>query len=421
MVARKSRRIVAWLLLATCVSLAAMGADSATAWMGEMVPWPMMATGIAARQVELSEHPTEEVELPDLCGDEVQYALLPLGDGPDPGITCAVIVGSQDVPSLLVDVQNNESLADDVWLSPTRRLDLDAYGWLVEVMVEFPSGGAIRRIPYHILITGEYSYETGSYVWFYGGSCHRRGVLTVDGAAYPIAVTNLQTTGGYEDPETLVLAVDVDRDGVLNTLPGSHEVFGPGEAISIAEGAYRIHSVQADGTQIEFERVGEPSPRPAIEPGLPAPGFEVGSVTGDVVTVPDDQLTTVVVFLASGRSSGCSTCGLDRFVMPERVRDLERVLSDQAPGVARIVVVTDREVSAENLRAAISDVPVAVCVAPDVVELYRGTEELLVIDAGGTIAALDQFWFTYVEGRPVIQLHRLSALDVASIVNRLTY
>jgi len=414
-----SRKLVALVILATFVSVATAGADTAIAWIGEMVPWPMMATGIAMVELELSSDPMAGEIRPGLRSDAVQYGLFALGDGSDPGVSCAVSHHEGEPPVLVVDADNNETLVDDAWLLPARRLDLNTYAWLIDVMVAFEGGDEAHRVPYHLLVTAQYSHETGLFEWFYGGSCHRRGLLTIDGAAYPIAVTNLQTTGGYEDPETLVVAVDVDRDGVLDTLPGSHEVFGPGQDIVLETGSYRIASTRADGMRIEFERVGEASPRPVIKTGLPAPGFEIGSVTGDPIAVPDAQQTTVLVFAGSGRSAGCSTCGLDRFAMPDRVRDLERVLADRAPGAVRIVIITDREVSASDVSAPLSNIPVAVCVAPDVVDLYRRMEELLVIGSDGTIAAMDQFWYTVVEGRPVIHLHRLSPLDVASIVSRL--
>jgi len=416
---RRSKTKIVILASSVLMMLAAPVCGTEEGWLGEMVPWPMMSTGIAMVELELSSEPIEGERGPELCSDEAQYGLIALGDGSDPGVSCAVSRQPGEPPVLVVDVETNETLADDRWMPPTRRLDLDGYGWLLDVMVEFSNGDTICRIPYHLLITAAYSHEVGDYVWFYGGSCHRRGVALFDGVPYLVGMTNLRTSGGYEDPETLVVAMDVDRDGILNTLPGAHEVFGPGQDVVLDSGRYRIASTRADGTWIEFERVGEAPLRPAIEVGLPAPGFEIVSVTGHEIQMPDAQQTSVLVFACSGASAGCSTCVPDLFLLPERVRELERVLTDLGCGAVRIVVITDREVSAEVVPAPLSNIPVKVCVAPDVVDLYRRTDSLLVVGPDGTIAAMDEFWSTFIEGQPVVRLHRLSALDVTSIISRL--
>ncbi len=406
------------LLVITVLSAgAATMCETARALLGQMVPWPMMSTGIVGKRLEAHEDPIEALVLPDLPSP-TGFGLMALGRGSDAGVACAMWERPDGPPLLLVDVYNNEDLTDDPWCEYDERTGLRTYDWLVEVMVEFYADDFSSRVPYFVGITAAYSYEERGYTWHYGGYSHRRGLLSVDGADYLIAIANLKTTGGYEDPATLVVAIDIDRDGRLNTLPFSHEVFGPGEPLALPGGTYRISSVRPDGTRLELERVGGPIPRPPIEIGLAAPPFRSTSTSGDDVGLPGDGTRVTALLFQASSIGGCTSCSDVTFSMPKRADELIKVLSGMEEEV-QLIVATDLLVPDEFAVDVTLSIPVYVIPDPDVVELYRRHTGLLVIDKDGIIAGMDRPWSRFEDGRPIWTVEYLNPSDVLWIVQEL--
>jgi len=92
---------------------AAATCETAQTLLGQMVPWPMMSTGIAGRGLEIDRAPDEALTLPDLP-PSVRFGLMALGHGSDPGVSCAVCNQLDGPPLLLVDANNNEDLTNNL-------------------------------------------------------------------------------------------------------------------------------------------------------------------------------------------------------------------------------------------------------------------------------------------------------------------
>lgn len=395
-----------------------------TALLGEMVPWPLMSAGTAAKGMPLSDEPRLGVCRPSLSGPEVRFGAILLADGSGPGVACAVLDQGERPPMLLVDTNNNEDLRDDSWRRYDQRTDLNTYNWLIEVMVTFDVDGIVSRVPFELLITARSSPQAAAYEWFYGGYCQRRGVALIDGVAYRMAMTNLQTTGGYGNPGTVVTSVDIDRNGILDTLPCSHEVFGPGEPVVLADGrAYRIDSIRPDGTVVELKPIGTAAPPEIVAPGSIAPPFQVTSHSGELVALTgENPAVTLLFFSGSPRTSSCDPGDEGTFALPARVEDTLRFLPPelQESGSLRVIVLTDRPLGTGFRFLSPNLAPVYVAYAPDVIARYRRPEGLLIVDRRGVIQAMDQFWYTFSDGHPIVKYHTLEIDDIASIVDALT-
>jgi len=417
---RCPRRAIARLGLIAVFCLAPLSAcaSSYEAYLGEMVPWPMMTTGIRGRALEVQTIPSESVVLPENLPD-VTYGYLELGSGMDSGVTCVFWEQDEGAPLILVDANNDNDLSNDNWLSYDERTDLNEYNWLFDVIVQFDSNGIVSRVPYHLLLQATFSYELDEFEWRYGGYCHRRGLLSIEGTDYLIAVTSLLTTGGYEDPSTLVVAVDIDRDGQLDTLPFSHELFGPGEPLDLPTGQYKIVWTNTVGTRLEVERVGEPSDRPIIERGVLAPEFLVRSTSGDLLGPTDNEgRTTLLLFAGSsiGNIGECASCSEPAtFSMPTRAYDILDLIKQWGDQV-RLLVITDLPLPSELEEPA---APLYVVYAPDVVDLYRRHTGLVIVAPNGEIVELDRGWYQLVNGRPVWDVYYLQDWEIDAIVRRI--
>lgn len=258
-------------VLAVACSAALLGAEIAL--LGEMVPWPMQCAAITGDCLDLlAEGPVEGFAWSGGL-EPVRHGLLRLGNAADPGVALVEYRQPCGPPLLLVDADNDESFDNDSWLLPDVRSGPRAYTWFITVTVEYGEAGTACRLPYRVSVYGEYSYESRAYANHYGGYSHRRGLVTIDGRRYVMATASLGSTGRYDDPRNLVTALDLDRNGKLDTLPYSHEVFGPGEPVVLPSGTYSIVWASPDGQQLHLERQGEGAPRPVIARGEPAPSF----------------------------------------------------------------------------------------------------------------------------------------------------
>ncbi len=388
----------------------------------EMVPWPMMCASIAGESLVLGPSLTSGIGCSD-CPGGTRYGVLKLGDGTDAGTACAVLEFPDSPPLLRLDTDNDQELADDAWLHFDVQVGPRAFEWYVTTLVKFASTGSTIRVPYRVVVHAEYSYEMGDYEWFYAGFSHREGFVDIGGRSYAIAVASVTTTGTYSDLSSLVVAVDIDQDGTLDTLPYSNEVFGPGEALVLPTGAYRVSSMSSDGLTIHLDRQGDSVPRPVIARGGPAPAFSTIDLNGETVSVPDYlSVATVLVFvpsLGSGpRSSSCTTCsGTSDF--SARAADVLNAISDLG-GRVTLVVVSGAPDPVPLAQEPQSRVRVHVVYDPSVNALYRRTTVgAFVMDGNRMIVAMDEVWSTIKDGVPHGAYAELRPFDIRYAVEQL--
>jgi hypothetical protein len=403
------------------VASAAWASDVEVALLGEMVPWPMQCAGITGDSLDfLGEGPMEEIGWSGGV-KPVRYALLPLGNASDPGITVVEFAQPGGPPLLLLDADNDESLDNDSWLLPDVRNGPRSYTWFITVTVEYGEVGTVSRLPYRISVYGEYAYESQAYAYHYGGYCHRRGLVTIGGEKHVMAVVSLGSTGCYDDLGSLVTAVDLDYDGELDTLPYSHEIFGPGAPIVLPTGTYAIVWASPDGQEFHLQREGDGGARPSIARGEPALAFEARTVDGLDISVPArDGRITVLVFVRRVTASDCVTCSTSSLLSRERVDDIRAALYGLAEEIALVVIVEEMPPDGFHFEDGFR-ISVDVVCDPAVNNLYRRSVGAFVIDADGMIVAMDETWIVSPDlfGRPKGAYQELRGFEIRDVVDSL--
>jgi len=403
-------------LLISILSLAAVCTH--TGFLGEMIPWPAMSAALSVVELALADQPSENITGLEAWGtaDEMAFGLLPVGTGTDPGVSFVLFPG--EPPRLIIDTDNDEDLADETGCYDIERSDARSYGWFVTVSVEYEENGATHCAPYHVLIQALYLYSSGSYIYGYSGWCQRSGLIELEGELYPISITSQLSNGVYSNISQLVVVVDTDGDGELNDLPGSHEVFRPGEPIQVGTSVYRISFVSDDGRSIAVEAIGTASPRPVIARGEPAPDFQSRTVTGDPFALSDFRGDVVVLlFLPDLSPTDCATCfSPSPSPWVSRLTDIWQALDWINEGM-QMVVVTESPLSSEQL--PLTEERISYVYDPDVVRLYRRSYGALVIDQQGIIRAMDEAWSKFVGVRPSGKLDELDAIEILWVVERL--
>ncbi len=391
------------------------------AWLGELVPWPMLATGFAAKSLILAETPQETIVLGGMSA-YARFGLLPIGSGLDPGISFALLEDDDVPPLLRLDANNDEDLSNDPWLSYSEQEGPRKFTWFLTITPEYETNGTVSRVPYHIVFVAEYDYDAGGYECYYAGYSHRSGLVNIDGATYAIAVTSLVSTGLYSELSTLVVAVDLDQDGFVDTLPYSHEAFGPGEPIDFPTGKYRISWASDDGRILHLEREGEAEPRPVIARGKPAPGFEAVTIQGESVSIPSRlNEVTVLLFLSSISDGDCPSCGENAATVNfSRLESIQASLSNLAKeGSISLVVIVDADISDSLIPE--SEPTAYVVFDPAINRLYRRSFGVgaFVIDQEGIIVAMDEAWSTFGCTRPHGAYSQLRTSEIRAVVERL--
>ena len=123
------RRLVGLAVAAVVLAVAssASTSDIEVALLGEMIPWPMQCAGITGDSLDLlAEGPLEELAWSGGV-EPVRYALPPLGNDADPGVTLVEYAQPGGPPLLLLDADNDENLDNDSWLLPDVRNGPRAY------------------------------------------------------------------------------------------------------------------------------------------------------------------------------------------------------------------------------------------------------------------------------------------------------
>jgi len=405
--------------LACAVGCGVSVSSAEVALLGEMVPWPMQCAAITGGRVQFTERPTEEIAWSGGI-EPIRYALLPLGNAADLGITVLEYAQPGGPPLLLLDEDNDEDLDNNAWLHPDERNGPRSYTWFPTVTVEYGQRGPVVRHPYRISVHGAYSYESEAYEFFYSGYSHRQGVVTIDGERYAIGIASLGSTGCYDDLQSLVAAIDIDRDGELDTLPYSHEVFGPAAPIVLPTGTYSIFWANAEGSEFHLRRVDEGFLRPTIARGESAPSFDSESIRGERIAVPaEDGRITILMFIHRVTASSGAACSAPSLLSWDRIEDVRAALSHHEQHVALVVVVEEQPPAGFRFEDGFG-IPVSVVCDPAVNELYRRSVGAFVIDVDGVIVAMDETWLTTdCLGRPRGAYEELRGLDIRAVVDGL--
>lgn len=409
-------------VLLICVNAGGQGENRA--FLGELVPWPILPSALPMIQLELEEVPAESgIDLP--LGFPVAirplYGLVPLGSGDDPGVTLAIF--ENGTPRLWVDFNNDEQFSFDEFLHVGSRIGLRAYSWSIQVMVEYSDGERFHHFPYQILVVASYSYTGDRYEVRYGTSGVRRGLIHLAGGLYPIAIMDLSQTARYDDPSRLLVAVDTDGDGRLNILPGSHEVYFPSAPLrfQVGETLYEIMEVSVEGQHLTVQPVGYAKPRPVIAPDHLAPDFETQSPDGRLLRLSDYRDSVVVLaFLPDLKGTRCPTC------VPAATRSSDRFVAiraalEEVEGDVVLIVITncyplpEAQIHSEEPQA----LRIETVLDSLITELYRRTEGVIIVDQAGKIAAMDQWWYSEKCGEPRGKLEQLHAEEVRAVVARL--
>ncbi|HCL90210.1 MAG TPA: hypothetical protein DHW70_02630 [Candidatus Atribacteria bacterium] len=406
-------RIIVCLILFAIVSIVPVFADQ-VGYLGEMRPWPMLCAGVPILPLDLSDSPLETLVGP-VCAGECSYALIPVGNGNDPGIS--VVIWNEENPRILVDTNNNEDLGDESGVYAREQIFLHAFTWSFNVDVEYEVKGTVHTVPYHLSIIADYSYETEKYRFLAGGFCQRRGGIELSGSFVPIAITDLSSTARYNDVSQLVVAIDTDGDGKLDTLPGSHEVYKPGGPLQVGDVLYEITYVSVDGRTIALKEAGAAIPRAILKPGRQVPDFATVAIGGSSFWL-SDFLGKVVILLFQPRvnENGCVNCPSTGY---DRLTAISKGLEEFGNEVVIIVVATEKKPVQEQWLAYIEGSNILGVWDPAVTELYHSKSGLLIVDQHGVIKAMDEAWFTYKQGRPKGYYYRLNEIEICDIVGNL--
>jgi len=386
---------------------------------GEMVPWSLPSAAYVMQPISLRASPFENLAGAPAGAPGVasySYGLIPVGTGADPGITIAV---SQDpILRIWVDEGNDETLANDRERTDGVEIHPDTFRWTFTVQVEYAPGEGVRS-PYQISLLAQRDSVSGEYEFFYSGFCYRLGLLDLGGSVVPIAINSLDSTGRYDDVSQLVVAVDTNGDGELDLIPGSQDVYAPGEPIQVGTTIYAIDAVSVDGRRVVVHEAGQASPRPIIAVGELAADFELVTLAGDLVTLSEFRGKPVVLLLSQLPAySGCSTCSDGASMAWTALTGFLDLARSFRETVAFVVVLTDSVPEQEWDFGSVSP-NVFIGHGPDVAGLYRRSLGNFVVDSHGVIAAMDRTWLSFACGRPQGGTEAPTPGDVVIVLTRL--
>lgn len=420
---RVYRALVLALLGLSCACVEACGTQI-VADLTDLLSWPILSATVPAEVVLVSPDPQEELTNCELWREQAGespcvFGLLPVGSSSDPGISFAVI--ETDPPTLVMDLDNDEVLSPDevICCEQRQRIGPRSYTWYPLVHVEYRDGDKLTSSPTYIQFTALYSYSLDSLRYAYGPFCQKGGYVDLGTGTYQLSLTTLSPELRYDDLSQLIIAIDTDGNGVLNTLPGSHEVYSFSDSVQVGTTVYRIVSVSADGTRLTLEPAGVAPPRLPIERDMPAPDFETADLFGEELRFSELRGSVVVLlFFPQLVPPTCETCA--EIASSAFYSRLESILYDLEPVSDGIVVIV---VVAEGISfEALSLLPTAIArYVHDTLmnNLYRRAYGAIVVDQAGIICALDEAWATFTCGRPAGSYKILRSSEIAAVVMRL--
>lgn len=396
------RTIVIALFLVILAPLTVLGQEIGL--LSEMVPWPILSAEISMHRLPLYDHPLEAqvVPIPIVSeGAEYSYGILPLGSGPDSGITVAVLQHGD--PRILVDANNDEDLLNDPGIQDRERINARTYRWQVTVDVEYTLNGAVTRAPYHLLILASFSYATEQYEYWYSCFCHRGGLIDLGGILYPVAITDLSSTAKYDDLSHIFVSIDTDGDGKLDMYPGSYEIYAAKDPfqVQIGDVIYMITSISEDGRRLTLERVGNAEARPIIGLKHLAPDFAARTIDGQDMRLSDFRGKVVVlVFRPGSKTTACPMCDTISSSTSSRMSDIRDSVSLFGDNVVMITVYAgSKPMDSDDMPGPRLQTEITLW-DPRIAEIYRRSNGLFIIDQDGIIAGMDEAWASLRCGVP---------------------
>jgi len=412
-----SRTLIALSVL--CALAVGAAAAPIIGLLDEMVPWPMLSAAIPMRPLALHDRPPEELLGAPVVLDDAsaaRYGLIPLGDTEDDGLSIAVVIGEEI--RVLVDTDGDGDLADEPGGYPCEQVLAHTSTWFVTVTPRYDAAAGASRAAYHLSITADYSYMTDRYEFYYGGFCHRRGAVLLDGVVVPVAITSQASTGRYDDLSVILCAIDTDGDGLLDTLPGSHEVYLPGQPLQVGTQTYRIESISPDGRRMELAPADSAAPRLPVGLGMRAPDF--GGTTPDGAGIRLSDCAGSVVVLVLGRSvasPSCPGCDAPAEAPPTREDTLSGDLARYGDRIVTLRVFGPGDsMSPPDTAEGAAAISV---ISEEAFAAYRRPTGVFVIDREGVVVAMDEPWATVRCGRPSGKLDLLSVAEILTTVERL--
>jgi len=132
----------------------------------------------------------------------------------------------------------------------------------------------------------------------------------------------------------------------------------------------------------------------------------------------NDGRITVLVFVRDVMAPDCDMRSAPSLLSRERVDDIRSALNGLERDVTRVVVVKDPVAHGFRFNDEVS-VPVHVVCDPTVNDLYRRSVGAFVIDADGTIVAMDETWGVTPDffGRPKGAYRELRAFEIRDAVD----
>jgi len=390
----------------------------------ELLPWPILSATVPAESVAVFPRPQEKLVDCGLWREEaresqVVFGLLPVGSSSDPGISFAVI--ETDPPTLIMDLNNDEVLSDDEGLccEERQRIGPRSYTWYPLIDVEYYDGEEAVSSRSYIQFTALYSYSRGALRYAFGPFCQRGGHVDLGAGIGPISLTTLSPQLRYDDFSELLVAVDTDGDGILNTLPGSHEVYSFTKTVQVGTIAYTIISVSADGTRIVLESAGDVPPRLPVARDMPAPNFKTTDLFGKELELADLRGRVVVLlFFPQLAPPTCETCPeLASSTFYSQLKAILYKLDAYSDGLEVLVVVSE-EISNRALSLLPKEITRYVHDTA-VNDLYRRAYGAIVIDQSGITRALDEAWATFKCNRPTGSYKILRPSEISAVVARL--
>ena len=418
------RALATALLVALCFAFVASGSEVLVHLDG-LVPWPALGAIIPVEPALVSpDAPFGLIGWETWLPPEARryFGSLVVGSGGGTGIFFIVAQDSGGDLELAVDQNGDSAVSEDELLCCENRIPIGprSYSWLFTAAVEYVEGGTAVESAMQFQFSAVYSHVIDDYRFFYGPFCQKTGELVLGAETRKISITTVATDATYDQLANLMVAVDTDGDGRLNTLPSSHEVYGGWEPLQVGSRAFVITSVSEDGQSLRLNEVSPGRLRVPIERGREAPVFSSTTLAGDLLVL--EQLrgsVALLLFFPRLVNPDCESCyEIASEILYER---FTAILDGVAPfgNSVQVVIILEKEPSS----VALMDLPQAPNLHYvhdlDINTLYRRTYSALVIDQMGIVRALDEAWVSYACPIPRASLDELHGGEIAAIVKRL--
>ena len=246
------------------------------------------------RRIQLSATPMEsQLKLPEFRSPQPLFGALKIGNGADSLVTIALDeLQPGGFSYLYIDKNNNQDLSDDgepAWDAEQNEL------WTKEALVDvhYQKDGEIVAVPYPVSFYRYKNRLPDSIIAYRNG--YREGNIALKDTAYKIAVLDDNLDGWFDDDNT-ALAIDVDRDGILNGRTDSPEYFSLNDYFNISGVTYRVKRISREGGDIVIAVADSSAPpKITLEEEMPAPAFQAVTLGGQTIALADLSNKVVLI------------------------------------------------------------------------------------------------------------------------------